>query len=70
MSTHYCKINDLYCTVCDIRFRVQCQKSINITKLSKLKLLKLDLQELEKSFYSKYQEIETHIRDVKTLYEN
>lgn len=67
---HYCKIIDLYCTDCDSPLYVQCASSKehqhHKTVKGKRGRLKLDLQELEKYIYPKYQEIKTHIRDVKT----
>lgn len=70
---HYCKIFVLFCTDCDIPLCVKCaslkKHQYHKTVKGKRALLKIDLQELEKSIYPKYQEIETHIRDVK-LYVN
>lgn len=61
---------DLYFTDCDIPLCVQCASSKehqhHKTVKGKRGRLKLDLQELEKYIYPKYQEIKSYIRDVKT----
>lgn len=60
----------MYCTDCEIPLFVQCASSKkhqhHKTVKGKRGRLNLDLKELEKYIYPKYQEIETHIRDVKT----